>query len=242
MKHRPIDELLNVVRRLRGPRGCPWDRQQTHKSLRYHLIEEAYEVLDAIDASDDQSLKEELGDLLLHVALHSQMASERGAFDFNDVARCLVKKLVFRHPHVFGIRKIRSADAVLAQWDRLKAAEKEKSGKTRSSALDGIPRRLPALERAQKLWKKATKANLVVPGSKQGRRSANNARLGLQFRSQRAIGEVLFEMACHCQERGWRAEDLLRQEIKRRERILRRAERQMNSSKVSKYGAAPATH
>lgn len=225
MKPRPIDELLDVVRRLRGPKGCPWDRQQTHKSLRYHLIEEAYEVVDSIDANDDRSLEEELGDVLLHVALHSQIAKERGVFDFHAVTRRLVKKLIFRHPHVFGSRRIRSANAVLAQWDRLKAAEKKSQGKTQTSALDGIPRYLPALERAQKLWKKAIKANLVSPDSKPKRRLECGHMPKALPRSQRAIGKALFDLACCCQERGWRAEDLLRQEIKRRERILRHAER-----------------
>ncbi|NLH75339.1 MAG: MazG family protein [Verrucomicrobia bacterium] len=225
MKPRPIDELLDVVRRLRGPKGCPWDRQQTHKSIRYHLIEEAYEVLDSIDANDDESLEEELGDVLLHVVLHSQIASERGAFDFNAVTRRIVKKLIFRHPHVFGSRRIRSADAVLAQWDRLKAAEKESQGKTRTSALDGIPRYLPALERAQKLWKKAVKANLVPPGSNQKRRPERGHAAKALPSSQRAIGKILFDLACCCQEHGWHAEDLLRREIKRLERVLRRTER-----------------
>lgn len=225
MKPRPIDELLNVVRRLRGPKGCPWDRQQTHKSLRYHLIEEAYEVVDSIDANDDQSLEEELGDVLLHVVLHSQIASERGAFDFHKVTRRLVKKLIFRHPHVFGSRTIRSAKAVLAQWDRLKAAEKKSQGKTQTSSLDGIPRYLPALERAQKLWKKAIKASLVSPDSKPECRPESWHMPKALPDSQSAIGKMLFDLARCCQERGWHAEDLLRQEIKRRERILRRAER-----------------
>lgn len=231
MKRRAIDELLAVVKRLRGPRGCPWDRQQTHQSLKYHLIEEAYEVLDAIEAENDHELEEELGDLLLHIVLHSQIANERGAFDFQSVARRLVKKLVHRHPHVFGARKINSADAVLAQWDSLKAAEQEKAGKTRRSALDGIPKHLPALERAQKLWKKAVKAKLAPAISTPSTATSSRREPVALPRNRSEIGKLLFDIARHCQDHGWHAEDLLRAELRKLEQMWRKSEHGASKTK-----------
>lgn len=243
MKHHPVDQLLSVVARLRGPRGCPWDRQQTHRSLRYHAVEEVYELIDAIEAGDDDGLEEELGDLLLHVVLHSQIARERRAFDFQRVARRLVTKLVYRHPHVFGTHKLHSPEAVLAQWDALKAAEKHGRTSRHPSALNGIPRRLPALERAQKLWKKAVRANLVPRGSERRPKSGGCTPLTGLLQTRRKIGAQLFELARFCQERGWHAEDLLRSETKRRERAFRIAERRaagkQSSARPSEQARAP---
>src|SRR5689334_4595532 len=162
MKRKPaINELLKIMARLRAPDGCPWDREQDHRTLRRHAIEEVYELIDAIEAGDDHEMVEELGDLLLQVLFHCQMAKERRAFDFEQVCRGLVAKLIHRHPHVFGDRKLHSAEAVLAQWDQLKHAEKKGTHRERASALDGIPKHLPALMRAEKLVKKARKAKLL---------------------------------------------------------------------------------
>ena len=142
------------MERLRSPNGCPWDREQTHKSLLPYLIEETYEVVDAVERGIDEELKEELGDLLLQVVFHSQIAKERGAFTIEDVIDSIAKKLVERHPHVFGGRDdIKSAEDVSREWEKLK----EKEGKKRESVLDGIPSSLPALERAYKLQKRAEK-------------------------------------------------------------------------------------
>ncbi|HXM01891.1 MAG TPA: MazG family protein, partial [Chthoniobacterales bacterium] len=110
-----IDRLKQIVQRLRAPDGCPWDREQTHESLKPHVIEECYELIDAIDEQDDQGMQEELGDLLLQVVLHAQMASEEGRFDFDSVADVISEKLVRRHPHVFGDTKLATSDAVLKQ-------------------------------------------------------------------------------------------------------------------------------
>lgn len=200
--------------RLRAPDGCPWDREQTHRSLRFHAVEEVYELLDAIEAGDDTEMAEELGDLLLQVVFHCQLAAERGAFDFETVAARLVDKLIHRHPHVFGNARARTAAAVWEQWDRLKHAEKQGTGRERHSALDGIPRHLPALMRAQKLWKKAVRAGLVRPVKHRIRGRTTSRR----------VAERLFELAAICQERGWSAEALLRTEARRRERAWRRAE------------------
>src|ERR1043165_2100231 len=163
MKRRPaINNLLRVMARLRAPTGCPWDRKQDHMTLRRHAIEEVYELIDAIESGDDVEMAEELGDLLLQVVFHCQMAKERGAFDFEKVARHLVDKLVRRHPHVFGTTKVKDVDEVWTNWERIKQAEKKGTRHERPSALDGIPKHLPALLRAEKLVKKARKA--VIPG------------------------------------------------------------------------------
>src|SRR2546426_3741775 len=135
-----INSLRALVARLRAPGGCPWDREQTHESLRRDLIEEAYEVVDAIDRKDDAHLREELGDFLLQVVMHCQIASERGSFDLDEVAREVAEKLVRRHPHVFGEKKLGNSEAVLKQWDDIKRQEKGAA-----SVLDNIAHALPAL-------------------------------------------------------------------------------------------------
>ncbi len=158
----PLEELRAIVARLRAPGGCPWDREQTHASLRTALLEETYEVFAAIEAGDDPNLREELGDLLLHVVLHSQIASERGAFDFDAVAREIGEKMVRRHPHVFGDDRLADTAAVLVRWDEIKRREKEKAGRAGAgepSQMDGLPAMLPALMRAQKAQEKAAKVN-----------------------------------------------------------------------------------
>src|SRR5271155_694515 len=163
MKTKAIEDLLKVMAKLRSPKGCPWDREQTHLTLRRHGIEEVYELIDAIEAHDDHEMAEELGDLLLQVVFHCQLAHERGAFDFEKVTRTLVEKLIRRHPHVFGTTKVRNVDEVWANWEKIKRAEKQGTHLERKSAFDGIPRHLPALLRAEKLVKKAQKAKLGSP-------------------------------------------------------------------------------
>jgi len=211
-----IDELLRIMARLRSPDGCPWDREQSHRSLRFHAVEEVYELLDAIESGDDHEMIEELGDLLLQVVFHCQLAKERGAFDFHAVCRRIVNKLIHRHPHVFGEAKVQSVDAVWAQWEQLKRAEKEGTKHHRPSALDGIPKHLPALQRAEKLVKKARKAGLLkeTPDS----RSASH-------RSQRAFARQMFALTSYAQQKGWSAEELLRAETQRQEKALRKRER-----------------
>lgn len=148
-----VAALQEIARRLRAPDGCPWDREQTHASLKPGLIEECYEVLDAIDSADDANLSEELGDLLLQVVMHSEMATERGAFEFDAVVTGICEKLVRRHPHVFGDASATDTGAVLRQWEEIKRSEKGE----RKSVLDGVPRGLPALQRAEKVQKKAAR-------------------------------------------------------------------------------------
>lgn len=217
-----IQQLLDVMAKLRAPDGCPWDREQDHKTLRFYAVEEVYELMDAIDAGDDHEMEEELGDLLLQVVFHCQLAHERGAFDFDEVCQRIVNKLIHRHPHVFGKNKLKTAEAVLAQWEQLKRAEKKGTRHERPSALDGIPKRLPALMRAHELMKKARRAKIIADEPKKTRAA-----------SKPAVAEQLFELAALCQRNGWQAEDLLRGEIKRRERALRRQERQQAAAKPS---------
>lgn len=150
-----IEQLRAVVASLRAPDGCPWDREQTHVSLRGGLLEEAYEVVAAIDAADDPNLSEELGDLLLQVVFHAQIAREEGRFDFDQVARGISEKLVRRHPHVFGAESAADSDEVLVRWEEIK--RQEKGGAEQASALDGVSEGMPALQYAAKIQKRAAK-------------------------------------------------------------------------------------
>jgi MazG family protein len=217
-KKESIFELMEVMARLRSHEGCPWDREQDHLSLRYHAVEEVYELIDAIESGDDLEMAEELGDLLLQVVFHCQLAAERQAFDFKTVCRRIVDKLIRRHPHVFGESKIRTVAGVWAQWEHIKRAEKSGTRHERPSALDGIPRHLPALQRAEKLAKKARKAGLPAPPLK--------AQVDTRFRprSPAALGRELFALAEYAQQRGWSAENALRAEIKKKETRWRRQE------------------
>lgn len=151
-----IEDLLRIMEILRSPGGCPWDAEQTHESIKKSLIEETYEVIEAINKNDKDLLLEELGDVLLQVVFHSQMEKEAGVFDFSDVADGICKKLIERHPHVFGEVKVSSTDEVLSNWDDIK--RKSKGQKTQGSSMLKVPKELPALMRAQKIQSKAKKA------------------------------------------------------------------------------------
>jgi MazG family protein len=151
-----FDSLLDLMARLRGPNGCPWDREQTRESLKPFLIEEAYEVLEALDSAQREALLEELGDLLFQVVFHAQLAQELGEFSMADVLERVLDKMTRRHPHVFGDRTVGSAREALSQWEAIKRAEGAHGGKSRS-VLDGVPRSLPALLRAQRLQRKAAR-------------------------------------------------------------------------------------
>ncbi len=153
MNYPNLEELIEVIRVLRSENGCVWDRAQTHESLRPNMLEEAYEAVDAINKGDILNLREELGDVLLQVLLHSQIASESNEFNIEDVAKELKDKLIHRHPHVFGNDKADTPEDVIKNWERLKQEEK----KDRKSQMDGIPKSLPALVAAQKISKRAVK-------------------------------------------------------------------------------------
>lgn len=147
MSNNDFDRLVEIMASLRGKKGCPWDREQTHQSLKPFLIEETYEVLEAIDEDDPEKIKEELGDLLFQIIFHSRLAEEKGQFNIYDVIKGISEKMIARHPHVFGNEKYETSEAVLKQWEDRKKDE----GKTRESILEGIPKELPSLLRAQKI-------------------------------------------------------------------------------------------
>lgn len=158
MKENSVNRLLEIVKRLRAPDGCPWDREQTHESVRGHLVEECAELLEAIDNGDDGGMREELGDVLMHILLHCEIADEQGKFDFYDVAEDLAGKLVRRHPHVFGGRRAESEDDVLGIWREVKASERKK--RVVGGLFDGIPPQLSALRYALDIAKKADSETL----------------------------------------------------------------------------------
>lgn len=151
-----MEDLVQIMAILRQPDGCPWDREQTHQSIRRNMLEEAYEAAEAIDQNDPEHLKEELGDVLFQVIFHSRLEEEAGRFDLNDVVDGICKKLVFRHPHVFGSRDANDADQALVNWEAQKRIEKDQ--KTAADTLDAVARSLPALIRAEKIQNKARKA------------------------------------------------------------------------------------
>ncbi len=214
--------------RLRAPDGCPWDREQTHGSLKRYVIEEAYELLDAIDDDDDAQLIDELGDVLLQVVFHSQIATEEGRFDLQRVARRCCEKLVHRHPHVFGDSSLPDAQAVLQQWERLKRAEP--AGRVRTSVLDGIPRQLPALSQAEKVQKKAGRIGVdVVSGdiceiSDTASVLASADSGSPSCEKSAAIGRLLFSVVGLARKVGVDPEAALREHVERVRDSFRRIE------------------
>jgi MazG family protein len=177
-----MTRVIDLMARLRAPGGCPWDREQTPASLKHQLLEECYEVLEAIDGSSPQHLTEELGDLLLHIVFQAQIAREAGDFTFADVANGLADKLIRRHPHVFGEVQVTNSAETIALWNELKKKEKPE----RESTLDGVPRALPALMRAEALQKKARHAGFDWPDAQ-----------GALAKVREEIDEVLAEAGTH---------------------------------------------
>lgn len=155
-----INDLLQIMEILRSENGCPWDKVQTHESIRTDLIEEAYEVCEGIDANSPEMLREELGDLLMQVVFHSQIETEQGSFNFDDVCNDICQKLVYRHPHVFGTVKADTEDEVLKNWDALK--KKSKNQETSTETLESVPKTFPALLRGEKVCKRAARAGLPI--------------------------------------------------------------------------------
>ena len=152
-----FEELVRVMKRLRAPEGCPWDREQTHSSLKPYMLEEVYEALEAIDSEDDSELCKELGDVLLQVVFHAQIAEEEDRFTIEDVAGAIVEKLVRRHPHVFADAEVDNTEHVIANWEEIKKQERRDAGQQHPSHLDGIPKSLPALMRAQRVQARAAR-------------------------------------------------------------------------------------
>jgi MazG family protein len=218
--------LIAVVHRLRAPNGCPWDREQSHGSLRATMLEEAYEVLEAIDETSMPKLREELGDVLLQVLMHADMAAEAGDFSLGDVADSVREKLIRRHPHVFGDTKVSGAAEVLRNWDELKAREYG-----RESALDGVQRSLPALQWAWSLQRRAANVGFdwpevegaleKVPEELQELREAETAE-----GREAEFGDLLFTMVNVGRKLGINPEDALRRATSRFEARFRSMERQ----------------
>lgn len=159
-----IDDLLYIIEILRGPNGCPWDREQNHRSIRNNFIEETYEAVEAIDKEDPELLKEELGDVLLQVVFHSRMEQEANVFDFSDVCDEVCKKLILRHPHVFSDFDAKTSDAVLDNWEKIK--QKTKGQKLQADTLLSVPKVFPALIRSEKVQKRAARAGFNYPDIK----------------------------------------------------------------------------
>ncbi|HAF10981.1 MAG TPA: nucleoside triphosphate pyrophosphohydrolase [Chloroflexi bacterium] len=191
-----LGTVARIAERLRAPGGCPWDREQTHASLRPHLLEEAYEAIEALDRGDLETLRDELGDLLFQIAIHAQLASEEGAFDLGDVSRAIGEKLIRRHPHVFAGTSLEGKD-LLVQWEQIKRAEKSE----RTSILDGVPRSLPALFAAERLQERAARVKLRPP----------RIELPLDIDDPEFLGELLFDLVAEARERGFDAETALRE-------------------------------
>ena len=152
-----FQKLVDIMKQLREPDGCPWDREQTHRSLKPYMLEEVYEALEAIDAEDDIELCKELGDVLLQVVFHAQIADEENRFTIEDVAGSIVEKLIRRHPHVFGDAQVNNTEHVIANWEEIKKQERRDAGQQQPSHLDGIPKNLPALMRAQRMQARAAR-------------------------------------------------------------------------------------
>lgn len=219
-------DLVRVMARLRGPGGCPWDREQTHRSLARHLLEEAHEVLDAIDADDRGRLREELGDLLLQVAFHAQIAADDGAFDIDDVAEGIVRKLIRRHPHVFGEASVSGAEEVLLNWERIKAEEKGEH-----PVEHDIPPTLPALARAAKVQRRAAGAGFDFRSAEAAlgklREEVEELAQAPPERAEGELGDVLFAAVAVARALGVDPESALRRTVRRfserYERMLARA-------------------
>ena len=193
-----VDTVIRIVERLRAPDGCPWDREQTHASLRPHLLEEAYEALAALDSGEPARLRDELGDLLLQIALHAELAREEGTFDANEVARRLNEKLIRRHPHVFAGTHVSSGGELLAQWERIKRDEQDGNA---HGLLDGVPRELPALFAAERMLERAARVKLEPP----------RLDLPLDIDDQDFLGDLLFDVVAAAREAGFDAETALRE-------------------------------
>ncbi|HLS91854.1 MAG TPA: nucleoside triphosphate pyrophosphohydrolase [Limnochordia bacterium] len=238
----PLDPLVSVMAKLRGPGGCPWDREQDHHTLKKYLIEEAYEVLDAIDQGDDRALVEELGDVLLQVVFHSQIASETGRFDIDDVVAAITEKLIRRHPHVFGDADAPDAETVLQNWEKLKQAEKAEQGQRDKesvpSLLDGIPKHLPALMLAADVQKRAAKVGFewedaqgALDKVEEEWRELNDAReSGDRARLFEEWGDLFFALVNVARYDGIDPEEALRQATKKFERRFRFIEAQAAKS------------
>ncbi len=212
-----FERLIEIMASLRGDKGCPWDKEQTHQSLKPFLIEETYEVLEAIDEDNPEKIKEELGDLLFQIIFHSRLAEEKGEFSIHDVIKRISEKMIARHPHVFGEERYETSEEVLRQWDERKREE----GKIRESILEGIPKELPSLLRAQKVQARAAKVGFdwekVEDVLKKLDEEIGEFRDALNRQDQKAIedelGDIFFVLVNISRFVGVNPEDALRKTI-----------------------------
>jgi tetrapyrrole methylase family protein/MazG family protein len=232
-----LDRFVQIIARLRSPEGCPWDREQTHRSILSCLLDEAYEFVDAVDENSGPKMREELGDLLLQIGLHAQMASEENAFDIEDVAREINEKLIRRHPHVFGDVAVGSSDEVSRNWEEIKRREKGKEHRT--SVLDGIPKKLPALFRAEKMQKRAAKVGFdwesMGPVLDKVEEEFAEFRAALesddQHHASEELGDILFALVNVARHKSIHAEEALRGTIHKFERRFRYIEQKMRGNR-----------
>ncbi len=223
-----FDDLVGVMARLRAPDGCPWDREQTHASIRKYVIEEAYEVAEAIDHGDPHELCTELGDLLLQVVFHARMAEEAATFSVRDVCRAVVDKLRRRHPHVFGDVGVRDAAEVSKNWEEIKAVERGPD----ASVIDGVPRALPSLQRAERIAEKASRVGFDWPGPEPVLEKLDEERAELAEalaggdpeRIGDEIGDLLFTVANLARKLDQEPEALLGRAVDRFDRRFRQVE------------------
>lgn len=201
-----IEELKATMARLRAPDGCPWDQEQTHATLVRCLIDEVSELIDTIDRHDYPHMREELGDVLIQVVFHAQIAAEKGRFNFDDVARDINDKLVRRHPHVFGTGKLETSEQVIVEWEKIKATEKKNGPAGESKVFKELPPRLPALMFAESVWKQIEKKQLPAAGVVD---TAQVHALGKQL-DETTLGKMLFELTAAARAKGLDPEGALR--------------------------------
>jgi MazG family protein len=238
-------ELVRIMARLRAPGGCPWDREQTHASIKPYLIEEAYEVVEAIDGGDAAELKSELGDLLLQVVFHAQMASEERRFTIADVAQAIVEKLVRRHPHVFADTPVSGADEVVRNWSRIKAEERR--GSADRSALAGVPKAMPALLHAQRLGEKAAHVGFDWPDvegvlaklREEIAELEEAVRGGDRVHAAAELGDLLYAATSLARHLGVSSEDTLKAAAERFSRRFRHVEETLIAADREVQSATP---
>jgi MazG family protein len=229
--------LLEIMARLRGPGGCPWDREQTPTSLKPFLIEEAYEVLEAIESGAPDAVSEELGDLLFQVVFHARLAEEAGQFTIADVLDRLARKMVHRHPHVFGDASVGDARAALSQWEAIKQAEATDAGRRRS-VIDGVPRSLPSLLRAQRLQSKAARIGFDWPDASAAWKKVREEMLELddaiadgdRTHLQEELGDALFSLVNVARLSGIDAEEALQGAIEKFRRRFTAVESELEAA------------
>ncbi|MCX7888027.1 MAG: nucleoside triphosphate pyrophosphohydrolase [Verrucomicrobiae bacterium] len=225
--------LLRIVQQLRAPNGCPWDRKQTHLSLRQNLIEESHEAADALGRADYNAFRDELGDLLLQIVLHAQIAAEKNRFTFDDVARSIADKLLRRHPHVFGNRKLRTSTAVLRQWETIKRTENQSP-----SVLTNLPTSLPALLKAEKVqrkvarlgfdWRRSRDVLAKIEEELHELRQAMKRRCRKQLKEE--LGDLLFAVVNLARFEGFQAEEVLNRAVDKFIHRFRKIEQQLHAN------------